>query len=82
MTTSHMKTGVESTPETSCIRNMPQSTDNVQQNVLIIADTGFKSYCSEERKTFFCGLKQCSATGVPRIFIRNCTGGHKVWKHR
>jgi hypothetical protein len=34
--TSHLKTGVESTPETSCISNIPQTMDNVQHNVLIL----------------------------------------------
>jgi hypothetical protein len=36
MTTNHLKTGVESTPETSCTSNIPQTLDNVQHNVLIM----------------------------------------------
>jgi hypothetical protein len=33
MTTNRMKTGAESTPEKSCISNMPQTMGNVQHNV-------------------------------------------------
>jgi hypothetical protein len=35
MTTIYLKTGVVSTPETSCISNIPQSMDNVQRDVPI-----------------------------------------------
>jgi predicted enzyme related to lactoylglutathione lyase len=32
MTASHMKTGVEPTPETSCISDIPQTKSSVQHN--------------------------------------------------
>jgi hypothetical protein len=32
MTTNHLKTEVEPTPETSCISDMSQTTDNVQHS--------------------------------------------------
>jgi hypothetical protein len=35
MTTNHLKTGVESTPETSCISNTHQTMVNVQHNVSV-----------------------------------------------
>jgi hypothetical protein len=36
MTTNHLKTGVEPTPETSCISNISQTMGNVQHSVSII----------------------------------------------
>jgi hypothetical protein len=36
MATSHLNTGGESTPETSCISNIPRTMDNVQHSVPII----------------------------------------------
>jgi hypothetical protein len=37
MTTNYLKTGVESTPETPCLSNIPQTVDNFQQNVPIMS---------------------------------------------
>jgi hypothetical protein len=35
MTNAHLKTGVESTSETSCALNIPQTMDNAQHNAPI-----------------------------------------------
>jgi hypothetical protein len=42
MTTSHLKTGVEPTPETSCISNIPQTIDSVQHSVLKLSLKTYK----------------------------------------
>jgi hypothetical protein len=36
ITTNHLKTGAEPTPETSCISNIPQTISNVQHSVYIM----------------------------------------------
>jgi hypothetical protein len=45
MRTNHLKTGVEPTPETSCISNTPQTMDNVRHYVPFIQSSKlFKRY--------------------------------------
>jgi hypothetical protein len=39
MTTNYMKTGVEPTPETSCILDIPQTNNSVQHNIPLLNQT-------------------------------------------
>jgi hypothetical protein len=70
MTTSHLKAEVEPNAETSCIKNMPQTMDNVQhgvsirkQSVTCIQEEASSSLCGC-RLIGFCDFSQCVQANV------------------